>query len=160
MTEMNKTPQGETKISVTRTIDASAKDIFDFLTLPANHAQIDGSGFIRSDDRTQRIQKVGDVFTMNMQGDHMGGEYQTDNHVVAYDPNKRVGWKTAPAGTQPPGWQWVYVLEDNGSDSTDVTLIYDWTDVTDPDLLAKNLFPLLTEEQLEESLNKLAAAVA
>ena len=66
MTEMNKTAHGETQQTVTRTIDASAKDVFDFLTLPANHAKFDGSGMVQSDDKTQRIQKVGDVFTMNM----------------------------------------------------------------------------------------------
>ncbi|MBD4428312.1 polyketide cyclase, partial [Xanthomonas citri pv. citri] len=44
MTEMNKTAHGETQQTVTRTIDASAKDVFDFLTLPANHAKFDGSG--------------------------------------------------------------------------------------------------------------------
>ena len=36
MTEMNKTAHGETQQTVTRTIDASAKDVFDFLTLPGN----------------------------------------------------------------------------------------------------------------------------
>ena len=32
--------------------------------------------------------------------------------------------------------------------------------VTDPELLAKNLFPMVSEEQMEESLAKLASAVA
>lgn len=156
----NQSPQGETKQTVTRTIDASAKDIFDVLTLPVNHQKFDGSGMVRADEKSQRIQKVGDVFTMNMHGEHMGGDYQTDNHVVAYDENKLVGWKTAPAGTEPKGWQWVYTLEDNGSDSTDVTLTYDWTQVEDPELLKKNLFPAVTEEQMEESLSLLASVVA
>lgn len=157
---MNQSPQGETKQSATRTIDAPAKDVFEVLTLPEKHKLFDSSGFVVDDEKTQRIQKVGDVFTMNMQGDHMGGEYQTDNHVVAYDENKLVGWATAPAGTEPPGWQWIWSLEADGQDSTVVTLTYDWSKVTDPDLLAKNLFPLLSQEQLEESLAKLASAVA
>ncbi|MDO5633901.1 MAG: SRPBCC family protein [Micrococcus sp.] len=156
---MNQSPSGETKQTVTRTIDASAKDIFAFLTLPANHPALDGSGFIVADEKTQRIQAVGDVFTMNMSGDHMGGDYQTDNHVVAYDENKLVGWATAPAGTEPPGWQWVYQLESTGSDSTEVTLTYDWTQVTDQELLKKNLFPLVSEEQMADSLAKLASQV-
>lgn len=150
----------ENKISVSRHIDASAKDIFDFLTLPANHVQIDGSGFIRSVVHGDRIQEVGQVFTMNMEGDHMGGEYATDNHVCAYGTNKVVGWKTAPAGTEPPGWQWVWTLEGDGPDATEVTLTYDWSQVTDKELLAKNLFPLVDEAGLEDSLAKLAAAVA
>ncbi|MGO1183509.1 MAG: SRPBCC family protein [Micrococcaceae bacterium] len=153
----NQTAHGDTKITVTRTIDAPAKDVFEVLTLPDNHAKIDGSGTVVSEDHTDRIQQVGDVFRMNMNGDHMGGDYQTDNHVVAYDENKLVGWKTAPAGTQPPGWQWVYTLEPVEQDSTRVSLTYDWSDVTDPDLLAKNLFPLFDEEQLEGSLARLAA---
>jgi len=157
---MNQTPQGDTKHTVSRVIDASAKDIFDFLTLPANHARFDGSEMVRSDEKTQRIQKVGDVFTMNMHAEHMGGDYQTDNHVVAYDENKLVGWQTAPAGTEPKGWEWVYRLEDQGSDRTEVTLTYDWSKVTDPELLSKNLFPMVSEEQMEDSLARLASAVA
>ena len=149
----------EQQVSVSRVIAAPPEAIFDVLTDPARHSEIDGSGMVQSDDKTQRIQKVGDVFTMNMHAEHMGGDYQTDNHVVAYDPNKLVGWKTAPAGTEPKGWQWVYRLEDNGSGSTDVSLTYDWTAVTDPELLEKNLFPMVSEEQMEESLAKLASEV-
>ena len=40
-----------------------------------------------------------------------------------------------------------------------MSLTYDWTDVTDPELLEKNLFPMVSEEQMEESLAKLAAEV-
>ena len=157
---MNQTPQGDTKQTVSRVIDASAKDIFDFLTLPANHARFDGSEMVRSDEKTQRIQKVGDVFTMNMHAEHMGGDYQTDNHVVAYDENKLVGWQTAPAGTEPKGWEWVYELTPEGPNATQVQLTYDWSKVTDKELLKKVSFPLISEEQLEGSLGRLASAVA
>ena len=74
----------EEKITVQRTIDARPKEVFEVLTNPERHAELDGSGFVRSDDRSDRIQAVGDVFTMNMSGDHMGGDYQTENHVTAY----------------------------------------------------------------------------
>lgn len=150
----------EKKISVQRTVDASAKDLFAVLTNPQRHAEIDGSGFVRSDERSNRIQQVGDVFTMNMEGDHMGGEYQTDNHVTAYDENAMVGWQTAPAGTEPKGWEWLWVLEAQGPGSTLVTHTYAWDKVTDEALLAKNLFPLVSEAQLEESLANLAAAAS
>lgn len=145
------------KISVSRTIAATPKDIFAVISNPARHAEFDGSGQIVSDEKSDRVTANGQMFTMNMNAEHMGGDYQTDNHVVAYDENKLVGWKTAPAGTQPPGWQWVYTLEPVEQDSTRVSLTYDWSDVTDPDLLAKNLFPLFDEEQLEGSLARLAA---
>jgi uncharacterized protein YndB with AHSA1/START domain len=152
--------QTDTRITVTRRIDAPAAEIFDVLTLPARHPEIDGSGFVVSVDQADRITATGQVFTMNMTGDHMGGDYKTDNHVVGYDKNSLVAWKPAPAGTEPPGWEWVWELTAQGPDATDVTLTYDWGQVTDPALLKKVSFPLVTEPQLEESLSNLAGAVS
>jgi uncharacterized protein YndB with AHSA1/START domain len=152
--------QTDTRITVTRRIDAPAAEIFDVLTLPARHPEIDGSGFVVSVDQADRITATGQVFTMNMTGDHMGGDYKTDNHVVGYDKNSLVAWKPAPAGTEPPGWEWVWELTAQGPDATDVTLTYDWGQVTDPALLKKVSFPLVTEPQLEESLSNLASAVS
>lgn len=147
-------------MTVTRTIDAPADAVFDVLSNPARHAELDGSGFIVSDDRTDRITAVGQVFTMNMNGPHMGGDYKTDNHVVGYDKNKLLAWKTAPAGTEPPGWEWVWELTPQGADATDVSLTYDWSGVTDKELLQKVRFPLLDQSELDDSLGRLAAAVA
>ena len=90
----------------------------------------------------------------------MGGDYQTDNIVSAFDKGKMVGWKTAPAGSEPPGWEWLWELESTSSDSTTVTLTYDWANVTDPEILSMVTFPLVTEEQLEDSLGALAEAVS
>ena len=150
----------DTSITVQREIPASARDIFDFLSLPARHKELDGSGFVRSDERTDRITSTGQMFTMNMQGDHMGGEYQTDNHVTGYEENRRLAWQTAPAGTPPPGWQWVWELTPEGPESTTVQLTYDWANVTDPELLKKVSFPLVSQGQLEDSLGNLASAVS
>lgn len=150
----------DTSLSASRTIDASAKDLFLVLSNPEKHAQLDGSGFVRSDDHTDRITANGQRFRMNMSGPHMGGDYQTDNVVSGFVPDKLIAWKTAPAGTEPPGWEWLWELEPQGPASTDVTLTYDWSKVTDKDLLAKGLFPLLSKEQLDDSLAKLAEAVS
>lgn len=149
----------ETSIVVSRTIDASTDAVFDILTLPARHREFDGSGMVRADEKSQRIQQVGDVFAMNMHNERMG-DYRMHNHVHAYAENKLVGWQ--PASDQRPdepfGWQWVYELEAQDSGTTTVTLTYDWSSVTNQKLL-QNL-PAVSEEQLEESLNLLAAAVA
>lgn len=149
----------ETSITVTRTINAPAKDIFALLTLPARHKEFDGSGFVRSAENTERITKVGEQFAMNMEGEHMGGEYTTYNHVSAFDENKMVGWKPTPeqGAEETPGWEWLYQLTSLDSGDTEVSLTYDWSKVTDPKLLP--LFPLVSAEQMEESLGLLAAAV-
>lgn len=146
--------------TVSRVINAPANDIFDVLSNPDRHSEFDGSGFVRSADRSQRIQAVGDVFRMNMEGPHMGGEYQVDNHVVGFQPGKLIAWKTAPAGTEPPGWEWVYELTSEGSDSTEVSLTYDWSKVTDKELLKKLSFPLVSADQMEGSLAQLASVVS
>jgi uncharacterized protein YndB with AHSA1/START domain len=150
----------QTSITVSRTIDASTKDLFDVLSNPERHPELDGSGFVVSDEKTDRISGTGDVFRMNMTGDHMGGDYQTDNTVTGYDANHLLAWQTAPADTEPPGWEWTWELKAEGSDSTDVSLTYDWSKVTDPELLKKISFPLVDEAALEDSLDRLAAAVA
>jgi len=147
------------RITVSRSVNASAKDVFSQLSNPDRHADLDGSGFVRSAEKPQRISGSGDSFRMNMEGDHMGGEYQTDNHVTVFDEGRVIGWKTAPAGTEPPGWSWVYELEPTGPTSCDVTLTYDWSEVTDKELLSKISFPLVSKDQLEDSLAQLASAV-
>ena len=148
-----------TAITVERVIDHSATEIFEFLSNPENHARLDGSGFVRGDYKSDRIQQVGDVFTMNMEGDHMGGEYKTDNHVTGYVKDKLLAWRTAPAGTEPPGWEWVWELESLGEDQTRVTQTYTWKDAN-PEILKKVHFPMISEAELEESMNRLASVVA
>ena len=149
----------DTKIVVEKTINASSDAVFDVLSNPHRHVDLDGSGFVRSLEKGDRIEKSGQQFVMNMTGDHMGGEYQTDNHVTGFDTNHLIAWKTAPRGVEPPGWEWLWELESQGSDSTLVRQTYDWSSVTDPELLKKVSFPLVSADQLEASLNRLDQAV-
>jgi len=149
----------ESAITVRREIPASSKAIFEVISLPSRHPELDASGFVRSDERTDRITEVGQTFRMNMAGDHMGGEYQTDNLVTGFDPDKMIAWKTAPAGQEPPGWEWLWELKAQGPDSTEVTLTYDWSKV-DEQFRKKISFPLVPESALEDSLGRLASAVS
>ena len=150
----------QTSITVSREIPTPANELFDILTNPHRHEDLDTSGFVRGLDHGDRLERVGQTFRMNMTGDHMGGDYQTDNHVSAYDENRMIGWKTAPAGTEPPGWEWLWELRSEGSGSTTASLTYDWSHVTDRDLLQQVGFPLVSEDQLEASLGALASAAS
>ena len=147
-------------ITVEREIPSPARDLFNVLSNPHRHTELDGSGFVRGLDKGDRITKVGQQFTMNMSGDHMGGDYKTDNIISAFEDDKMIGWRTAPAGTEPPGWEWLWELRSQGSDATLVSLTYDWSKVTDPALLKKVRFPLVPESALEDSLGRLAEAVS
>ena len=150
----------EKSITVSRLIDAPAEEIFEVLTLPAKHPDLDASGTVIS-GTDQRIQNVGDVFVMNMHAEMMGGDYKTENHVTGLDPNKLIAWKPCPEGTtvEDNGWEWVYELQPEGSDSTTVTLTYSW-EHANPKMTKKISFPLFGEKVLEESLERLASTVA
>lgn len=150
----------EKSITVSRLIDAPAEEIFEILTLPAKHPSLDASGTVIS-GTDQRIQNVGDVFVMNMHAEMMGGDYKTENHVTGLDPNKLIAWKPCPEGSsvEDNGWEWVYELQPEGSDSTTVTLTYSW-EHANPKVTKKISFPLFGEKVLEESLERLASTVA
>ena len=150
----------DARIVVEREIPASSEAVFDVLTNVERHVDLDGSGFVRGLDHGDRISRTGQNFRMNMSGPHMGGDYQTDNHVTGYDKNRLLAWQTAPAGQEPLGWQWVWELESEGSDTTRVRLTYDWSGVTDEELKKQIGFPLVKADQLEATLDKLAQAVA
>ncbi len=150
----------QSSITVQREIPAPANEIFEVLTLPSRHPELDGSGFVLGVDQADRITATGQSFRMNMTGPHMGGDYQTDNVVSGFEPDKLVAWKTAPAGNEPPGWEWVWQLEAQGPDSTQVTLTYDWEKVDDPEILKLVSFPLVEKSQLEATLGKLAEATS
>ena len=120
-------------VSVSRDIKAPAGKLFDVLTHPANHPLIDGSGMLREASGGV-ISGVGDVFTMKMHNDEMG-DYEMANHVVEYQPNRRIGWEPvlkAASRAEDQGdvgdrseHRWVYEFTPLSSDSTLVTETYD-----------------------------------
>lgn len=151
-----------TRITVSRLIDAPAADIFDILSNPERHPETDASGMVVSDQKTDPIAAVGDVFRMNMRYDDGAGhveDYQTDNHVSGFIPNKLIAWKPGLVDeAEPLGWEWLYELEPEGSHATQVSLTYDWTN-TGKDEIAQYGVPAFTEGDLEASLGRLAEAV-
>lgn len=147
------------QVTVRRTINAPAKEIYELLTNPERHPDIDASGMVRSLEQGDRLEQVGQQFKMNMFFDKMGGDYQMSNHVTGLQPNRLVAWQPSRPGDEPAGWEWMYELESDGAGSTEVTLTYDWSKVTDKKVLERVRFPVLTEQQLEDSLAQLASAV-
>ncbi len=101
------------------------------------------------------------MFTMNMAGDHMGGGVQDRQPRHRIRQGQAAGLEDdPPAGTEPPGWEWLWELESQGPNETLVRHTYDWSKVTDKKLLEQVGFPLVTEAQLEDTLGRLAAEAA
>ena len=122
-------------VTVSRRICAPAHDIFQVLASPARHQELDGSGSLRGAASDAVISGVGDVFVMKMYFAHLG-DYEMNNHVVEYEPDRRIGWEPeagrghpsfAPDSPDPARWgqRWSYELTPDGPDATVVTEIYD-----------------------------------
>lgn len=122
-------------VAVSRRIQAPANDIFQVLANPVRHPEFDGSGSLRGAGSTAVVSGVGDVFVMKMHFPHLG-DYEMNNHVVEYEPGRRIGWEPAagrghpsavPDGSGPARWghRWSYQLTPDGPDATIVTEIYD-----------------------------------
>ena len=122
-------------VAVSRRISAPAHDIFAVLANPVRHPEFDGSQSLRGAGSAAVISGVGDVFVMKMYFAHLG-DYEMNNHVVEYEPDRRIGWEPE-AGRGHPGaatdtgdrarWghRWSYQLTPDGPDATVVTEIYD-----------------------------------
>jgi hypothetical protein len=121
-------------VTVSRRITAPASAIFEVLVDPRRHVELDGSGMLRGAVTSEVISGVGDVFVMKMYFDALG-DYEMNNHVIEYEPGRRIGWEpesgrghrdaSAEVSQRRWGHRWSYELEPDGPDATIVTEIYD-----------------------------------
>jgi hypothetical protein len=122
-------------IAVSRRIGAPAREIFRVLADPGRHRELDGSGLLRGLAAGTVIGGAGDVFVMNMHFSELG-DYQMINHVVEYEPGRRIGWEpeagrghpnAEPEAERPARWgqRWSFELAPDGPDATVVTEIFD-----------------------------------
>lgn len=78
-----------------------------------------------------------------------------ENHVVEFDEGRRIAWRPAEPGKQPPGHLWRWELEPIDVSRTRVTHIYDWSELTDEKRFARAR--AITDDKLQASLDRLAA---
>ncbi len=148
------------RLVVRRTVQAPSARVFALLADPTRHQEIDGSGMVRSAAAPGPITAAGVVFTMDMHRDaRPEPEYRTDNHVLRFKLDRRLAWATAMAGAAPTGFFWEFELQSEDELTTEVVHTYDWSAVTDPAVLERVGFPMVTAEQMQTTLDKLAAAV-
>ena len=139
-------------IQVSRTIDAPPERTFALIADPDRHPDLDASGMVRASRTHLAIEELGDVFTMDMHNE-LFGDYTIENHVVVYEPDTALGWAPGGVGEPPAGHTWTYRLAPDG-DGTVVTLTYDWSGITDPEML--KYFPVIDADGLAASLDLLA----
>lgn len=150
-------------VSATRVVEAAAQVVFAVLADPAQHAALDGTGWVRGSVDVQRLTAIGQVFTMDMHHEqHPDGDYRTANEVRVFDPPRAIAWatgyRTDDGNLRFGGWVWRYDLTPVGPGSTSVVLTYDWSAV--PGSVRECLaFPPFAPGHLDASLANLAALV-
>ncbi|MER6831352.1 SRPBCC family protein [Streptosporangium sp. NPDC000563] len=123
---------GEPVVVVSRRIGASAEEIFRILADPGRHPDLDGSGMLRGGISDAVVSGVGDVFVMRMHYERYG-DYEMNNHVVEYEPDRRLGWEPRPGRGHPDatalgaawGHRWIFDLLPDGAGATVVTETFD-----------------------------------
>jgi uncharacterized protein YndB with AHSA1/START domain len=142
--------EGERVVSATREISADAESLFELIADPAQQPRFDGNDNLAAAPSGQRIRSVGEVFTMTLTTGSV-----RENHVIEFDEGRRIAWKPAEPGREPPGHLWAWTLDPIDSSRTRVTHTYDWTELTDQNRLARAR--ATTADKLEASLDRLAA---
>jgi uncharacterized protein YndB with AHSA1/START domain len=128
-------------IEVSLVIAAPAAQIFSVLSDPQRHKDFDGSAMIKGSLTSEKIGKVGDRFTMQMNRD--GDDYLMINIVVAFEQNRLIFWTPAPGDTsrsegnkeegigKPAGYEWGYSLEPISDSTTRVTEVFKFGPLTE-----------------------------
>ncbi|MCS6711655.1 SRPBCC family protein [Brachybacterium sp. EF45031] len=139
-------------VTASREISAAPEAIFELIADPARQPEWDGNDNLGEAPTGQRVSAVGDVFRMVLTKGSV-----RENHVVEFEEGRRIAWKPAPEGEQPPGHLWRWEVEPLGEGLTRVTHTYDWTALTDEKRMAKAR--ATTAENLRASLDRLAQHV-
>lgn len=140
-------------VSASREISADARRIFELIADPTQQPRWDGNDNLVEAPDGQRVGAVGEVFTMTTTKGNV-----RENHVVEFQEGRRIAWRPAEPGQEPPGHLWRWELEPIGQSRTRVTHTYDWTQLTD-----ENRFPrarATTRDRLQVSIDRLAALAA
>jgi uncharacterized protein YndB with AHSA1/START domain len=144
------------QIQVSRIVDAPIERVFALLADPDRHPDLDGSGTLRASRTHTVITEVGDVFIMELHAKHFG-HHQSQSVVTTYVRDRAIGWSSGPVGGEPFGYTFTFTLEPDGNDHTLVTETYDWSAVTDAQVLAT--MPRVSSEDMSRTLDRLAATL-
>ena len=144
----------ERVVSVSRVIKASPEAIFDVLTDPARHAEIDGSGMVQKLRRESKRVELGSKFGMDMKMGIL--PYRMTSTVKEFDENRLIAW--AHLGKH----RWRYELEpvaETDGGGTKVTESFDWSTAISPKVIELAGYPKKHLANMEATLERLASAV-
>jgi uncharacterized protein YndB with AHSA1/START domain len=145
-------PSGERVLSISRDIAAPATTIFELLTSPARHGDIDGSGMVQELRGGAERLTLGAKFGMDMKMGLL--PYRISNTVVEFEQNRLIAWEHVGKH------RWRYELEPLGDgSSTRVTESFDWSTSRSPQLIELMGYPKRHRPNIERTLANIAEIV-
>ncbi|MCS3778490.1 hypothetical protein [Tsukamurella ocularis] len=147
----------DTAQTVTVFADVPPAVLFAALARPAVHAAADGSGMLRgvSDDGPETITGVGQIFGMEMT-DEQGRPYSVDNHVTAFEEDRRIAWLPDGRGKPPVGVEWSWEFTPDGEGSL-IAVTCDWSRVTNAAYLAQFTLPRVSADKVRATVDTVIA---
>lgn len=121
-------------------------EVFELLADPRKHAELDGSGTVKSALKAPPRLSKGATFGMRMR---FGVPYVISNEVVEFEDGRRIAWRHIGHHV------WRYELEpvDGG---TRVTETFDWASARSPKALELLGYPARNAKAIEQTLDRLA----
>jgi hypothetical protein len=150
----------ETQTRVTLVVPAQPGRIFDLLATPQRLPELDPTGTIVSVDSATPLTGPGQVFELSLEarGGHEALRYRAEHRVDAFERDHLIGWTVTPVDSDTGGWSWRFDLVPLDADRTEVTLTYDWSEISDENA-ARYGIPDHDSADLETCLTRLALAV-
>jgi hypothetical protein len=152
------------RVAVTRPVAASAHVVFEIVSDPAGHVEIDGSSMLEAAPDARPLVAAGETFDMDMDREPLGdvpgmGKYKVRNVVTQIVPDRLVEW--GPGGVDRPMFGHVYgwEIEPVSDTACEVTNYCDWTNIPE-EVRRRREWPVVPVQMLERSVDNLARLAA
>jgi hypothetical protein len=147
------------RISATRRIAAPASKIFQIVSSPDGHIQIDGSGMLEASPGAKPLTAVGDTFDMDMDRTPLNDipnlvKYNVRNTVTQFVPDRLIEWTVGSADRPPLGHVYGWQIEPVSDTESKVTNYCDWTAISQ-ETKDRRPWPVVPVEMLEKSVRNL-----
>ncbi len=134
-------------VSRSAVVPAPPEEVFALLADPRRHAEVDGSGTVRSALRAPERLSLGARFGMRMR---LGVPYAITSEVVEFEEDRRIAWRHLGHHV------WRYELEEVDG-GTRVTETFDWGPARAPRVLELLGYPARNARSIEQTLERLVA---
>jgi hypothetical protein len=147
------------RVSASRRIAAPASTIFQIVTSPDGHVQIDGSGMLEASPGARPLAAVGDTFDMDMDRTPLNDipglvKYKVRNTVTQIVPDRLIEWNVGSAERGAMGHVYGWQIEPVSDTECDVTNYCDWTAIPQERKDARP-WPVVPVEMLQQSVDNL-----